>query len=702
MSVRVVQIFVVIGILMTGLIQSGQANPETDYVVIYKKITSATQHQKQGRSDRSRQLFKESLQEIKDFQKQHRSWNPGIINYRINYIQDRLAELGPGADSSAQTASSNRLNQPASDNPDTRRQQMSDQLAADQQILNHLKSRVELLESEKSKLQDKLREALTANPDQIDPKQIETARQKIRELTIENQLLQVQLAESVKKAAEIEPADNLEKSIKDLSDQITVLNLEKKGLNLEIERLKANRQESTDSPEILEIPDSDPSIRQLESIVADLENKLRESSAELLTKSRRESQIEKQLTSIMEVNDSLKSDNSQLLRQINQMRNQLGSLDNLDHYKNHIAALEADLAAKDLEIARLTEENKRLTENNEKLQSEIRQLATTNRELEDLLAVKDKQILDVSKEMDQAALNFQNEINQLKSRNQDLENSLTTSLDGQNQLADMNESRYAQIQREVADLKAANSRLKDENLVLREWLSRASPSGSQEFNPTTAPKLAVFNNDQPPMDPVGTEDFSGNNGIAGTPTENVETIQPTTRQRLEKILLIEKELTDKLDANPKDLETRNRFSALLMERSEFARARRFVDETISLYPSESEPLVLKALLERQERDFKSAVKALEQAIKLDSSNPNAHMLLGTILSELGHRKAAEESLRRAVRLDPENPVAHFNLCVAYLYQDPPYRALAQFHYNEAVRLGHPKDSDVEIRIQKIQ
>jgi Flp pilus assembly protein TadD len=175
---------------------------------------------------------------------------------------------------------------------------------------------------------------------------------------------------------------------------------------------------------------------------------------------------------------------------------------------------------------------------------------------------------------------------------------------------------------------------------------------------------------------------------------------PYNESEFSRMLRIEKELTSVLNANPRDIEARNRFAALLMDRGEFQKARMFVNETISLFPEESEPMVIKALLERQEKNFDQAVKVLTEAIEINPENPNAHMLLGTVLSELGQRKPAEESLRRAVRLDPVNPLAHFNLSVAYLYQNPPYRALAKYHYNEAIRLGHPRDSEIEIRIQR--
>ncbi len=704
------------------VIGDAHGGPETDYVVIYKKITSATQHQRQGRFEIARQLFTESLDEIKAFQQANRGWNPGIINYRIKFIREKLEEIGEASGATAQSQP-----EPAdsmdSMSPEQRGREMTQQLAADQQILTHLKDRVESLESEKIRLQQKLREALTAGPEQVDPKEVTEARREIRELTIENQLLRVQLAESVKKAAEIAPSDEVEQKVLDLSDQITVLTLEKKGLQLEIDRLRnqsALPERTGDGPAIIPTPEDQQALQTLELAVADLEARLEKAQQELLQVTQSEATLRRQLDAISRVNDDLESTNASLVSQVRDLETQLANLDNLDHYKNHIAALESDLAAKDAQIKRLTDENRQLAASNLQLQNEIRQLTVTNRELKDIISSRDRKIAEMQEDFAIATDQFEKQIRELEREKMALQQSMGPGTRQDTEARERLESRYAMIQREVEQLQQTNERLKDENQLLRQWLDQLAPEGfeipdgpirlsasgdsgqlPEELSGTNVPRLAVFQNDTVPMREVRPGDLAISSETE-KPTVDNSSPEPVISDfpAMSRMAVIEEELNAKLRDNPRDLEARNRMAALLMDKSEFGKAREFVDETISLFPQESEPLVLKALLERQESKFKQAISHLAKAIELNPKNPNAHMLLGTLLSELGHRKAAEESLRRAVRLDPENPLAHFNLSVAYLYQDPPYRALAQYHYNEAVRLGHPRDSEIEIRIQR--
>lgn len=711
--------FVIRFLLVLGLMVSAPtspAGPETDYVAIYKKITSATQYMRQGRNDIARQNFNESLQEILNFQQNNRSWNPGIINFRISYIREKLAELGDApntsnlfSDSTTPIPQDTRVNSPTTPQMEQQQQQLTDQLAADQQILNHLKSRVESLESEKEKLSSKLREALTAGPNQVAPEELEATVQKMRELTIENQLLQVQLAESVKKAADIAPADEIEKKVKDLSDQVTVLTLEKQGLTLELERMRSPAR--SDGQALIPNANPDENLIQMQIVLSDLEMQLQSAKSELLAKTRSEEQIQNQIAQITRSNQSLAAENKSQAQQIRDLQAQLSGLDNLNHYKNHIAALEGDLASKEVDIRRLTEENQKLTQSNALLQDELRQLSGRNQELQHLIQTKDQQILDSQNELEDATSRFQNQLAQLQLENQSLQTSLKNGSQTLNQSQDRLESNYAMIQREMDQLKHVNDRLKDENLELRQRLNKAnagaatapipsvaeaSPASKDTVAPvSTTPRLAAYPEEIAPMADVKPQNLS-----SYASEETAIEMLPYNESEFSRMLRIEKELTSVLNANPRDLEARNRFAALLMDRGEFQKARMFVNETIRLFPEESEPMVIKALLERQEKNFDQAVKVLTEAIELNPENPNAHMLLGTVLSELGQRKPAEESLRRAVRLDPVNPLAHFNLSVAYLYQNPPYRALAQYHYNEAVRLGHPRDSEIEIRIQR--
>lgn len=673
------------------------SSPELDYVKIYKKITSASNQQKQGNQQEARKLFNQSLAEINGFRKQYPKWNPGIINFRISFINQNLEALGEPA--SNQDSEGSQQDEKAS------QKNLETQLAGDRQILNHLRSRVESLELEKSKLEKKLREALTASPDQIDPKELERARKKVRDLSIENQLLQVQLAESVKRAASIVPSDENEREIQDLSDQITILTLEKKGLSLEIERLKSQNVDATG--ELATTLDPGTDLIKLEDTIESLEEELESYKLELLSKTRSEIEMKETLENIQEFNQQLALDKETLESQVKDLESKLSELDKLSHYQSHIEALESDLATKDEEITKLASENQKLEEDNALLAEKIQNLSLANEKLNELLAAKEKKLVDMDAEFQASVTKYQSEIQRLRKLTSELQSSVSqASPDGSDELDEL-QSTITVMQKEVSSLKSQNDLLKDENALLKQWLSQLNSqldnSGNQVIG-QAEPRLANYQPDQLPKSKTkpGAYNLATGTNLGQPDDSNSSVTNKIDDKKLAQILKVEKELLEKLEKSPKDLETRNRYGALLMDKGDFKKARAFVNETIEMFPKESEPHVIKALLARREENFKEAVGILAKAIELSPKNANAHMLLGTILSELGHRKAAEESLRRAVRLDPKNPLAHFNLSVAYLFQKPAYKALAQYHYSEAVRLGHPRDAEVELRIQRTQ
>ena len=86
---------------------------------------------------------------------------------------------------------------------------------------------------------------------------------------------------------------------------------------------------------------------------------------------------------------------------------------------------------------------------------------------------------------------------------------------------------------------------------------------------------------------------------------------------------------------------------------------------------------------------------LAKAVKLNPEDSRAQHFLGSALNNLGQRKAAETALRKAVQIKPGYSEAHHNLAVVYATQNPPFIALAKFHYDKAIDGGHKKNADLE-------
>jgi Tfp pilus assembly protein PilF len=65
------------------------------------------------------------------------------------------------------------------------------------------------------------------------------------------------------------------------------------------------------------------------------------------------------------------------------------------------------------------------------------------------------------------------------------------------------------------------------------------------------------------------------------------------------------------------------------------------------------------------------------------------------LIQKGNRTAAEAALRKAVHLRPGWAEAHFSLATVYATQQPPFKELAQWHYQKAIVAGYPRSLEFE-------
>src|SRR5208282_374444 len=97
---------------------------------------------------------------------------------------------------------------------------------------------------------------------------------------------------------------------------------------------------------------------------------------------------------------------------------------------------------------------------------------------------------------------------------------------------------------------------------------------------------------------------------------------------------------------------------------------------------------------RQEK-LDAALDALSRSAKFNPTNASTQTYLGCVLDEKGMHSAAETALRKALELDPRSPDAHYNLALVYASEKPPSPALAQWHYDRSLALGHAKNPGLE-------
>lgn len=127
-------------------------------------------------------------------------------------------------------------------------------------------------------------------------------------------------------------------------------------------------------------------------------------------------------------------------------------------------------------------------------------------------------------------------------------------------------------------------------------------------------------------------------------------------------------------------------------------------------PAEAEALLRRALAEDMEvpaawqvlgliyldsQRFEQAMASFAQVVIREPRNSRARNYLGVAIGQLGWFDGAEAEFRRAVELDPEYADAHFNLAYFALQRRRPAVEIARRHYLEAVKLGAPRDPELE-------
>ena len=188
--------FVVLLVLLAVLLPVARAQnggPDDQYVIIYSLIQQADSS---ASSDQSRQALAQYLEvqaELKRFEQLYPDWNPRIVNFRLNYIAEKIMELtqklpvvtnpppetvtAPAAAEAASTAA------------------QAAAVADLQGQLGALHEQMQKMQADNTTLQSKLQEALGAQPAAIDSRELARAQEKIRALMKENDLLKVSLAQ---------------------------------------------------------------------------------------------------------------------------------------------------------------------------------------------------------------------------------------------------------------------------------------------------------------------------------------------------------------------------------------------------------------------------------------------------------------------------------------------------------------------------
>jgi tetratricopeptide (TPR) repeat protein len=534
------------------------------YVEIYSQIEEADQLVKAGQTDRARERYEQAQAELKRLQTGYPAWNTRAVQFRMDYITAKLGALPKGA-----------TNKPALKSPDTKagagKAGTTPKNNQEEQV-GLLQQEIARLQGDNALLQGKLKEALQAQPAAVDPRQLEEAENKIRQLEKEKDLLKVDLEKAEAKQPDAVALGTVQQELEET----------KKKLSQSIAAIAALSQEK----------------QQLEAE----KNKLQGEAAKPPAGNPVNSELQKRIELLENERNNWQKEKEALQKQLKE------------------AAAPASAPAPEVDSSAV-----------EKAQKERDELLVKlNAAHKELFELKDK-----SKEPEAEGLKQQ--------------------------------------------LAAARARLEA-------FEARKVPFTSEElamFKPTELqpePQAAPVVKKAPKELPPGAAKLLTEAQRAFAAKRYAE-----AEQKYQEVL--------KMDES--NAATLANLGAIQLEQEKFAEAEATLKKALSIDPEDPYALSLSGILNFRQEKYDPALDYLSRAAQIDPKNAETQNYLGITLSQKGQREAAEAALRKAIQLAPEYAGAHHNLAVVYATQQPPFMQLAKYHYQKALKGGHPVNEELE-------
>jgi len=292
---RLLAIVVLLLVVVPGVRADG--GPDDQYIDIYNLIQEGDSLSA-GQPAQAQAKYMEAQTALRRFQKIYPGWNDRVVNFRLNYLASKITIVSarmPGASKAppsapAPVAESTQVKTsapPAAVAPEpvqtvilpTAPTSTNTEVAAPptpvipslvtpqpemqtpapppgpspaelQNEIADLQNQLRQVQSDKSLLEAKLREALAARPAGADPREFAQAQEKIRSIEKENELLQVSLAQEQEKVAALMNTGELEQAKKALDGtrrqlaqqtaRATRLEQENLSLQAQVKALSAN------------------------------------------------------------------------------------------------------------------------------------------------------------------------------------------------------------------------------------------------------------------------------------------------------------------------------------------------------------------------------------------------------------------------------------------------------------------------------
>ena len=156
-----------------------------------------------------------------------------------------------------------------------------------------------------------------------------------------------------------------------------------------------------------------------------------------------------------------------------------------------------------------------------------------------------------------------------------------------------------------------------------------------------------------------------------------------------------------LSTEPDNVVALSNLAAIRYQQGRLDEAEQNLRKAIAATPNDSNTRSLLGVVCFRKGLIEDAFNELTRAVALDPRNAEAHNYLGIVLSEKGWGAAGEQEIRRSIELNPQYADAHFNLAVIYAKQRIPKVELARYHYKKALDLGAPPDPELDALLKKL-
>jgi len=652
-------------VLSLGLLFTAQAaGPDDSFIQAYTLIAQADNLSRLGQKNSAIQKYRQAHNDLAALQSGYPNWNAGVVSFRIKYVDQKLKALGDAAPETAAPSA-----KPAVLDP-----------AAARREISILKRKVESLENAIILKDAKLKEALSAVPSPEETQQLATLEANLSGLRQENANLKSAIDKATTRlmganTGLAKAKADAEKAQADLAKAQAETEKTNEALAQAVEEAKTAKAKANDRQ-----------AKRLENKLADKQENLAKTEKELASLATAHKALESELKSFKKG-----SREKDLQAQVGSLQKELsGNQKDLEKASGDVAALKSDKISLEEELKSFKKGNrekeleaevgsleKQLANSNSKLKETASNLASAENS-NDSLGDQLKAFQKGSREKE-----FRNYISSLEKRLAKAERKNTNPASKRKGLTGIfnwqksdraEKAQAAELQNRIDTLRSRLEILEAEKIPYTDEEKKlfAEPNtGDQPVN-TLQAKVAT-------LPEGGADDFKAGQAAL------IEAKFGEAEQKFLHVLKLDEE-------NPLTL---GNLALAQMEQGNYEGAEASLTRALKNDDEDAFSLSLIGTLRYRQKKYDEARDYLAKAVKLNPEDSRAQHFLGSALNNLGQRKAAETALSKAVQIKPGYSEAHHNLAVVYATQNPPFIALAKFHYEKAVAGGHKKNADLE-------